>query len=79
MSDPADKYRRPELSHGLRPHFVYATTDACTLPEPMRTMELLRGYRMFWGEGDPGYKVYEAKVARGEALCPPGWVPSLDA
>jgi hypothetical protein len=52
-----------ELSHGLRLHYVYATTDARTLPEPARTLELLRGYRRYWGADDPGYKAYEAKLA----------------
>jgi hypothetical protein len=78
MSDLLDKYRTPEMSHGLRLHYVYMTTDACTLPEPARTLALLRGYRQYWGADDPGYKAYEARVARGEALCPPGWTPSSD-
>jgi hypothetical protein len=76
ISDPDDKYRMPELSHGLRLHFVYMTTDACTLPEAARTLELLRGYRKYWGESDPGYKVMRL---RGETLCPSGWIPSDDA
>jgi hypothetical protein len=55
------------------------TTHACTLPEPARTLELLRGYRKFWGADDPGYQAYEARVAAGGTLCPAGWLPSDDA
>jgi hypothetical protein len=64
ISDPDGKYRVPELSHGLRLHFVYMTTDACALPEPARTLELLRGYRMYWGESDQGCRRRGAVPAR---------------
>jgi hypothetical protein len=65
-----------ELSHGLRLHYVYMATDARTLQEPARTLELLRGYRQYWGADDSGYKVYEAKLAARRCARPDGRPPT---
>ena len=74
MSDFGD----PRACYGLSLHRVYMTTDAGILPEPYRSLELLRCLREAVGASSPEYKYYAAKVEAGERLCPPGPVPSLD-
>jgi hypothetical protein len=56
----------------------FMAADVGGMPEPHRSLEIIRVASRWCGEDDPNYRHYAAKVARGEALCPPGWVPSDD-
>jgi hypothetical protein len=73
MSDPRS------VPHGLWLHRVFMVADVGGMPEPHRSLEIMRVARQWCGEDDPNYRHYADYVAAGGVLCPPGWVPSDDA
>jgi hypothetical protein len=53
--------------------------DVGGMPEPHRSLEIIRVARVWCGEDDPNYRRDADHVAAGGTLCPPGWLPSDDA